>query len=325
MSKITKRFKKYKKNKTIKRGGAPISEEPVKEREGIFDMIGNKISGAASSAATTLGDAGLKIIGLQRVDKTTEEEENAKKVDENINKISNAASGVVAGVENALDNTESTVLNTTNNILGSNEAKESAEIAAEKTADILKDGASIINDAFDNPEVKAEIKETIDNVGEVGSMVIDASKKPFNKLVDVAAESTPKIIGATAAGLTKVGFDMLGAVPYLGGIIDLGRAVNDGSKAVSASVEAGSEVVEATSDAISETAKSIDEGIKEFNEKKLESQEIADRTTKSISQFETPTNEEPLTEKKSQMGGRKKTRRRLLKKKVKSKRVRFSI
>jgi hypothetical protein len=321
MSKITKRFKKYKKNKTIKKGGAPINEEPVKERKGIFDMIGNKISEAASSAATTLGDAGLKIMGLERINKTNEEEENIKKVDENINKISNT----VLDIENVLDNTKANVLNNTNDILGSNEAKESAEIAAEKTADILRDGASIINDAFDNPEVKTEIKKTIDNVGEFGSMVIDASKKPFNKLVDVAAESTPKIIGATTAGLSKVGFDMLGAVPYLGGIIDLGRAVNDGSKALSASVEAGSEVVEATTDAISETTKNIEEGIKVFNEKRLESQEIADRTTKSMSQFENQTNESQTNEKNSQMGGRKKTRRRLLKNKVKTKRVRFSI
>jgi hypothetical protein len=315
MPKITRRFKKYKK-RTMKRGGGSIDNEPVKEREGIFDTIGSKISGVTSSAATTLGDAGLKIMGLQRINNANEEDTTK---DENT-EITN----VTSGVENGLYNTTSNILNTTNKLLESDAAKESLKIASKKTADILKDGAVIINDAFDDPEVKTEIKETIDNIGEVGSMVIDASKKPFNKLVDVAAESTPKIIGATATGLTKVGFDMLGAVPFIGGIIDLGKAVNDGSKAVSASIEAGSEVVEATSDVITETIKNIDEGIKEFNEKKMESQEITDRTTNSINQFENPVYKNQTNE-KPQMGGRKKTRRRLLKNKLKSKKVRFSI
>jgi hypothetical protein len=347
MSKYTRRrTKKNRKNKTIKRGGSsvePVKEdvkEPVKEdtepvkkqREGIFDMIGNKISGAASSATKSLSDAGLKIIGLKRIDKEEEErekkieeenqkkieEEKSNKIDESVEKIGDAASGVISGVENALDKTGAVLLNTTNAILESDEAKESTEEAAEETANLLKEGASTINDALDQPEVKKEVKEALDNIGEVGEIAVEAAEKPLNKMVDVAAEATPKIVGATAAGLMKVGWDMLGSVPYLGGIIDIGRAVNDGSKAISASIEAGSEIAEVTSDAVKETTQKFDEGMKELNEKKIESQEITDRTTKSIEDFENPT-------KNTQSGGYNKTKRRLNKHKGKSKRVRFAL
>lgn len=321
MAKKTRRYKKYIKNKTIKRGGSTI-DEPVQEREGVLDMVGDKLSDVASSAATTLGDTGLKIMGLERINKTNEEEENKKKVDEKIGKLSDAASGVVSDVGNVLDKTGATILNSANNILGSDEVKESTQVAAEKTADIVKELSKKFNDTLNKPEVKGQVKEALDNAGEVGEMVVEAAEKPFNKVVDVAAEQTPKIMGSLSAGIMKVATDMFGAVPFVGGIIDLGKAVNDGSKAISASVEAGSEVVEASADAITETTKNIEEGIKELSDKKQESQEISNRTTNSINEFENPTTKVVPNQ---IVGGSRKTRRRLTKRKLKSKRVRFAV
>ena len=321
MSKYTRHSKKNKKNKTIKRGGGESTN--IKERQGIFDMLGSKISGVASSAAKTIGDAGLKIVGLQRVDKNHKEEEEDKteKVNESIGKIGDAASGIVSSVENVVDKTGATIFNAANSIIGSETVKDTTEDAAKETANIVKEGAETFNEALNKPEVKAEVKEALDNAGEVGAMVIEAAEEPFNKAVDVAAQAAPKIMGATASGLTKVGFDMLGAIPYLGGIIDIGKAVNDGSKAVSASIEAGSEVVEASSDAVIKTTKNIEKGIKELNEKKEESEKISDRTTNSINNFENP-----LAKKEDTLGGgNRKTRRRILKRKLKSKRVRFAV
>jgi methyl-accepting chemotaxis protein len=321
MAKKTRRYKKYIKNKTIKRGGTTI-DKPVQESEGVLDMVGDKLSDVASSTATTLGDTGLKIMGLERINKTNEEEENIKKVDEKIGKLSDAASGVASDVGNVLDKTGATVLNSANNILGSDEVKESTQVAAEKTADIVKELSKKFNDTLNKPEVKAQVKEALDNAGEVGEMVVEAAEKPFNKVVDVAAEQTPKIMGSLSAGIMKVATDMLGAVPFVGGIIDLGKAVNDGSKAISASVEAGSEVVEASADAITETTKNIEEGIKELSDKKQESQEISNRTTNSINEFENPTTKVVPNQ---IVGGSRKTRRRLTKRKLKSKRVRFAV
>ena len=56
-------------------------------------------------------------------------------------------------------------------------------------------------------------------------------------------------------------------------------------------------------------------GLKELDEKKKMSQQISNRTTNSINQFENP----------SVVKGGTKTRRRLFKRKLKSKRVRFAI
>ena len=316
MSKLTRRFKKNKRNRTIKRGGGDEPEkkdEILKDRDGIVDIVGDKISDAASSAATTIGDAGLKIIGLERVDKSEEE----KKVDNNIEKIGDAASGVVSDVGNVVDKTGAAIIDNVNQVLGSDTVKETTQQAAEKTADIVKEGAETFNEALNDPEVKAQVEEAIENAGEIGEVVVKAAEKPFSAAVDVAAESVSKASGAALSGIIKVGTDAMAAVPYIGSIIEVGKMLNDGTKAASAVVEAGSEAVEAGSDMFIATKENVEKGLEVLEEKKKMAEEISTRNDKSIKDFENPIN--------SQSAGGRRTRRRLSKRKAKSKRVSFSI
>jgi ABC-type transporter Mla subunit MlaD len=111
---------------------------------------------------------------------------------------------------------------------------------------------------------------------------------------------------------------MMAAVPGLGAVIEIGKMLNDGSKAASAVVEAGSEAVETASDAFVETTENVKQGLQELDEKKKMAEQISNRTTKSINDFENPL---PAT---AQAAGGRKTKRRLFKRKAKSKRVRFA-
>lgn len=303
MSKITRRLKN-KKNRTIKKGGSTIEGT---RREGIFDIIGNKISNIASSTGKTIGDTGLKIIGLERIDKSVEEENSSKK-------IGDAAYGIVSDVGNVVDKTGAAIIENVNEVLGSDIAKQTTEQAAQQTADIVKDSAEKFNEALNDPEVKAEVEEAIENAGEVAEIVLKAAKKPLDEAIDIAAESTKKASSAAVSGAIKVGTDALSAIPFWGAIIDLGKMVNDGSSAASAVVEAGSEAVEGASDAFIETKENVEKGLKELEEKKRMSEQISNRTIKSINDYENP-----ITYQKAG------TRRRLLKRKTKSKRVRFAI
>ena len=319
MTKFTRRFKKNKKNRTIKRGGdgdssqnQKIPEESQKEdREGVIDTIQNRISNVASSASKTLADAGLRIIGLQRVDKTSEDNESIKKVD------TDATSGIISGVKNVVDKTGANVIENVNEVLGSNIARETTKQAAENTAELVKEGAEKFNDALNKPEVKAELEKAIENAGEIGEVVVKAAKKPLNEAVDVASNAASKATAAALAGIIKVGTDALGAVPFFGAVIDAGKMLNDGSKAATAVVEAGSEAVEAASDAFIEAKEGVEKGLELLDKQKKMGQQISNRTIQSINDFE-----HPVT---AQAAGAKKTRRRFLKYKAKSKRVRFAI
>ena len=337
MAKSTRRFKKIKKNTTNKRGGksgeSKMNTEQKSERQGIFDIIGSKIKSVASSAATKVGDLGLKFVGLERINKDEADKSQEKvddKVDENlqkvnegigkaneaIEKIGEATADVVSDVANVADKTGSAIIENVNEVLGSDAVKETTAEAAENTAEIVQENLKVFNDALDKPEVKAEIKESIEKAGEIGEVFVEAAEKPIEKLVDVGSNSAAKATDAASAGVVKVGTDIAGAVPYIGTFIEVGKMLNDGSKAASSVVEAGSEAVEAASDAFIETKKNIEEGLKVLEEKRKLGDEISSRTDKSIKEFEDHV--------KTQDGGRK-TRRRLFKRKAKSKRVRFVI
>lgn len=319
MPKLSRRLKKNKKNKTLKGGGDKSEPEKDKdEREGIIDIIGDKISDVASSATTFVGDAGLKIMGLERINKTSEEDDATKKVDKNINKVSDAASGIITDVGNVVDKTGVAIIDNVNEVLGSDAVKQTTEQAAKKTAELVKEGAETFNQALNDPEVKAQLEESIEKAGEIGSVVVEAAEKPLEKAVDVTANAVSKATGAALAGFIKVGTDMMGAVPGVGAVIEVGKMLNDSSKAASAVVEAGSEAVEVVSDVFIETKEGVKKGLELLERQKKLGNEISNRTDKSIKEFENPIAT-------AQSAGARKTRRRLLKHRGKSKRVRFAI
>jgi methyl-accepting chemotaxis protein len=324
MPKFTRCIKKNRKNRTFKiqskfrkSGG----DNPIEERKGVFDMIGNSLGNTASSLVNKAQDIGLNALGLEKIDKSAEESDTTlQKVDENMEKISDATSDVISNISDVADKTSAAVIDNVNKVLGSEAVSEGVKEAGEETAAITGKLAENFNDAMDNPVVKAEVEDAIENAGEVATVVAKAAEEPIKEVARVTVEAGSDALGAASAGVIKVGTDMMSAVPYLGGIIGFGKMINDGSKAASAVVEAGSEAVETASDAFTETSEKVKQGLKELDEKKKESELISDRTTKSVNEFENP-----LSNTTQVAGARRKTRRRIFKRKAKSKRVRFSI
>ena len=322
MPKFTRCIKKNKKNRTFKseshfgrRGGANISDE---ERKGIIDIISDKIGDTASTLANKAEDIGLNALGLEKINKSAEENEMGQKIDENIEKISDAASGVISDVGNVINKSSAAIIDNVNEVLSSPVVSESVKEAGEQTAEITGKLAESFNEAMDNPVIKAEVEEAIENAGEIGTVVAKAAEEPIKEVARVSVEAGTEALSAASSGAVKVATDILASIPGVGAIFDIGKILNDGSKAASAMVEAGSEAVETASDAFIETKQKVEEGLKDLEEKKKIAQQISNRTTKSINQFENP-----LSAVK-QSGGNKKTKRRLFKRKIKSKRVRFA-
>lgn len=321
MPKFTRRIKKHRKNKTLKReeiytkiGG----DAPDEERKGVIDIISDKIGNVASSVVDKAQDIGLNALGLERIDKSNEENDATKKVDENLEKISDAASGVISNVTNVVDKTSTAIIDNVNEVLASPAVSESVKQAGEETAAITGKLAETFNNALDNPVVKAEVEEAIENAGEIATVVAKAAEEPLKEAARVTVEAGSDALSSASSGAVRVGTDILASIPGVGAIFDIARMINDGSKATSAVVEASSEAIEAASDAFLKTKENVEKGLKELEEKKKMAQQISNRTTKSINQFENPLSAT------TQTGGARKTKRRLFKRKVKSKRVRFA-
>jgi Na+/phosphate symporter len=339
MKKSTKRFKNNKFNKTFKKGGDKnetvnenqnsISEnnneinsnennnneindnENTIGKNGIIGYIGNTLKSGADKLVEIGDDAGLRALGLERVNKDDENE--AKKPPGLLSKISE-------NIQNVANKTGATLIENTNEVLGSSTVKENIQQASQNTASILKENAKIVNNALNDPEVKQEVIQATNKLAEIGNVAIEASREPINKAAEVTAQAATKALAATSSGSVKVLTDFAGAIPGVGAIIDTLKAVNDGSKAISNVVEASSDAIEAGSNLIIETKNNFKKAMEILEKKKQLAQQISNRTNKSINDFENP-----LNNLSTQTAGGRKTKRRFLKCKSKSKRVRFAI
>jgi len=326
--------------------------EAINEKEGIFDIIGDKVSDFAGDTGNFLKSKTLRLFGLQTINEA-ESDDRSQQVDETINKLSDASSGVVSNAETAskgiLSNVQSigndvasvvnkgsaAVIGNINDVLESPKVENSITEAAEETLQIGTKILEKINKNLNNPELKEATKEALDNVGDYTEIAVEALNGPLDQAIDEVSQAGNKAAAGVAAGVIKVGTDALGAVPGAGAIIDVGKMINDGTKAASTVVEAGTEVLETASELFIKTNEGIKEGIQALEEKKKEAMDISNRTSDSINQFHTPSLDlsdkvnkavsDKVNKVASKVGGNRKTKKRLLNRKAKSKRVRFAL
>jgi hypothetical protein len=321
MSNLTRRFKKNKKNKTIRKGGSCDYEG----REGIVEILGNKMKGVASSAASTLADTALRFAGLERIKDPSQYREEEQDVEQITESTSTPASrenydddsSFGCRVLDIMDRTGGIIFNDINDLLGSDEFKQTTKQAAQQTAALIRENAKTFNDALNDPDVRLQVEEAIKKAGEISDMVVKYGEKPFNRAVDTAAKAAQKAASAAVTGTVKVGTDALSAMPFLGSVVSVGNMVNNTSKAACAMSEAGSDMVQAVSDAVIETNRSVRKGLSELEEKKKMNEQISNRINNSINNFENPT--------VTQTTGGYRTRRRFFKPTAKSRRVRIVI
>jgi len=329
----------------------------------IIGERGLKLSGKAFTYVKDKGLRLFGLQPIQQPE--VEQNAATQEVDQKINEIGNAASEIIGDVKDVVDKGSAAVLGNINEVLQSPQVGETLTEAASETAEIGEKLLETFNEKLSTPEIKEEAKIALDNAADYADIAVEALDEPINKAVDQLNEAGTKAASGIAAGIVKVGTDALAAVPGAGAVIEVGKIVNDASRAFGDVASAASEATSTVSKVVEETSKNINEGIEKLEEKKesmtdsltppdinlktpdmnlkppdmnlktpdmnlkpdmtlkqlnKEGGSIYNRVDKSINQFENPISSAPVL-----TGGGKKTRRKFLKRKGKSKRVRFSI
>jgi hypothetical protein len=351
MIKQTKRIKpktKKSKNRTRKYYGGTVEED--NKSKGIFDVIGNTLSNYTGKIVNYAKEKGLRLAGVEPIKKTDESsvaDNSTKNVDDNINKISDAASGLVTDakeigndVVDVFNKGSAAVIENINDVLESPKIENSVNEAATETAEIGEKLLENFNEKLSSPEIKEQAKEALENAADYTEIAVEAMDKPLNKAIDQLNEAGTKAASGIASGVIKVGTDAMAAVPGLGAVIELGKMANDASAAAGDVVEAASQATSTVSKVVEDTSKNIEEEVYKLEEKKnmgenmdenesmkggmsklkeinKDSIKISNRVNNSINMFENPLQ----TNKKRGY----KTKRRLFKNKPKTKRVRFAI
>jgi ABC-type transporter Mla subunit MlaD len=331
MTKQTRRNKKNKnKNKKTNKYFGGNSNEFEKSK-GIFDIIGDKLSTYSGEAAKYAEDKGLRLLGLQPIENNANSDNpSTNNIDNKIGEISDAASGVVSGIKsvgsdivNVFDKGSAALVGQINDVLESPKVGQSLSGALEETAEIGTKLLQNFNETIgNNPELKQQVELALDNASDYAEIAVDAMDEPINKAIDNLNEAGTKAAAGAVSGIVKVGTDALAAVPGAGAVIEVGKMANDASAAVGDVVEAASQAASTLSKVVEETSKNLEEGINKLEEQKKEGMQIVNRTNKSLDNFNNPLKSSIIQ--KSQTAGNK-TRRKFLRQKSKSKRVRFAI
>ena len=289
-----KTFKRYKKG-----GSSPTIQE-----KGTLTIMGDKLSGLLSSATKSLTDTGLKMAGLERIRPSLE---NTSVPTSKLIETTDASNNSV--IQTA-DKMGATLLENINEVLDSNTVKENTQQAAQDTADIIKHEAEIFNKALDNPEVKQEVVKAIDNAGDIAEVVVKASEKPVNEIIDATAQNIPKVMDTTSRSAVRIVKDMAEEIPLIGSFVALGDIANNLSKSAKDITAAGTDVIETASNSVVDANQNIKKGLAQLSQQQKISNQVAGRIRKSIYQFENNI----YTEKRKYKNN-----------KAKSKKVRFAI
>jgi len=267
------------------------------------------------------------------------------------------ASAIGADVVKVADGTSAAILENVNDVLESPKVEHSVVETAKQTAKDAINLLNKVNEALDTPELKAAAETTLNNAADYTNIAVQAMDKPIDNVIDKVNESGAKAAAGVASGFVKVATDAAAAVPGAGAIIDIGKMVNDGTAAVGKVVEAASTSVENISDAVEETTENFKEGVEKLNAAKNALEDKANvlgnsatnvlgkgttslnklntegintlnRVHESMGAFHDPLKNNiaaTATATDAAAGGARKTRRKLLKRKAKSKRVRFAL
>jgi hypothetical protein len=329
------RFNKTKKNKRIYRGGKDVvkpENKPVDEhnRSGIMDLMGDKIGDLASDSTSYFTNKTARLFGFKPINDAEEKADQkemakaSKSVSDATTNMSDSVSNMTSGISDSVNNSSAALISDMNEVLKTPIVNDAVSQAADDTKEITANFLGSVNDTFDDPKFKKELAETINNTAEMASIGIKAMDKPLDEAIDKVNEATGKALGGIAGTGIKIATDMMAAVPYVGAVIEMGKVVNDASKGISAVVEAGSEVAETSSDLVTDSIENFKDEYKKAEDLKsslTEKSKITDRVNDSINDFEETTK----NPKEYLKGGGGKTRKRNLKRKGTSKRVRFHI
>jgi hypothetical protein len=258
-NKIFKKTRKYRKYY----GGNSGDSEPLKENEGVFGIISDKLSGYTSNIFNYGKEKGLRLLGLQTIN-PAETTEDTNKINESVNKATEEVSKIGSDVANVFDKGSAALINNINDVLGSDMVNNSLK---EASKDLGETGAKMLhnfNQAVSTPEFKEETRVALDNAAEIADIVIKSSEKPINDAIDVINKSAVDATAGVASGAIKVATDAMAAVPGYGAIIEVGKMANDISAAAGDVVEATTAATEAVTKAVTETSNNINEGLEKL-------------------------------------------------------------
>ena len=267
----------FKKTRKYRKYYGGTIEQPLKQNEGVFDIIGDKTSGYISNIFNYGKEKGLRLLGLQTINSNKIEAQNidtTNKINDGLTNFTEGVTNVGSDIANVVNKGSAAIIENINDVL---QNPYVGKTTGEAAGDLAETGTKLFqnfNEVANTPEFKEQTKVALDNAAEIADIVVKASEKPVNDAIDVLNKAGTKAISGLSSGAIKVATDALAAVPGAGAIVEAGTVINDVSTAVGDVVEASSDATEAISKAVTETSNNINEGLEKLEETKQKTENL---------------------------------------------------
>jgi methyl-accepting chemotaxis protein len=252
---------------------------PIVPDDGILDIAGKLALNSIFGPPIIVGKILLRLLGFEYIglDPFSLFNELSQRQD--------IASRIATKVFNIADDRFGCIISTLNRFLGSPETRNSISGSSKQLINIFNTLLKDFIETLDDPMLKEEFVVAVFIIGEYVKIFSIAMKEPLDDAIDLLNDGIIEALTGVASGIVKVISDSMGAVPFIGPFVDIGRAINDGSKAAFSVFNAGVTAVEAASQLIGQTSENIESQLQELKE---QGQNISNRINNSVNNFEQP-------------------------------------
>ena len=249
MNKKTKRTKQHS-NRTKKKiyiGGEFVPSE------GVIDIVGEKFLQIGTSSGKYLKDIILKTNGLTEINPVDSPETTN---DETTPNILNCATNIA-----------STFFESMNKMLSDPAFKSAVGESAKETAELVFALLQKFNDELSTPEMKTDVKQALDNLGDYIIIVGESMKQPLEVAGERMNEAVTIGLSGATRGFIKVATGAMSAVPGAGAIVSIGKILNDSTASIADMIKAGTNVSSTISQLVVNTNNKIKEKINDLKTK----------------------------------------------------------
>jgi len=252
---------------------------PIVPEDGILDIAAKLALNAIFAPPIIVGKILLRLLGFEYIglDPFSLFNELSQRQD--------IASRIASKVFNIADDRFGCIISNLNRFLGSPETRNSISGSSKELINIFNTLLKDFIETLDDPMLKEEFVVAVFILGEYVKIFSLAMKEPLDNAINILNDGIMKALSGVATGIVKVISDSIGAVPFIGPVADIGRAINDGSKAALSVFNAGVSAVEAASQLIGQTSENIENQLQGLKE---QGQNISNRINNSVNNFEQP-------------------------------------
>ena len=237
----------------------------IETKPSILSVLSKTVSNAVKGTTDYALDVGSSALGYKKIQAPIQEpvvgnllnnaNQEVAKVIDNVN--NNPAVEAAGNLLNNANQEVAKVINNVNKTITNTGTSETIENSLGKTVDIAKDVLEDVNAKLNDPELVETVADTTEKISKTAATILEATKPAIKQVIGQTAEIAEESLSKVGASGVNILLDTADAIPGVGSVVGIVRAVDKAVIAGSSVLEAGLKATTVFSDAFTNTIDKI--------------------------------------------------------------------